>query len=350
MIPDYRLEQIVQRFEFLEAKMNEGASGDQIASLGREYSELRPVVEQIAAYRQLSEDLAEAQEMLADPDMRALAEEELPLLKARFPDAERALQLTLLPKDAADARAAMIEIRPGTGGDEAALFAGDLLRMHQRHAETNGWRFDIIQENQTELGGVKEVVAHVKGEGVFARLKYESGVHRVQRVPTTESGGRIHTSAATVAVLPEAEDVDVEIASGDLRIDTMRSSGAGGQHVNTTDSAVRITHLPTGLVVTSSEKSQHRNREIAMQVLKARLFDLERQRVDDARSADRKSQVGSGDRSERIRTYNFPQGRMTDHRINLTLYKLDQVMAGDLDETINALTADAQARQLAEME
>jgi len=350
MIPDDRLEQIVQRFEFLEAKMNEGASGDQIASLGREYFELRPVVEQIAAYRQLSEDLAEAQEMLADPDMRALAEEELPLLKARFPDAERALQLTLLPKDAADARAAMIEIRPGTGGDEAALFAGDLLRMYQRHAETNGWRFDIIQENQTELGGVKEVVAHVKGEGVFARLKYESGVHRVQRVPTTESGGRIHTSAATVAVLPEAEDVDVEIASGDLRIDTMRSSGAGGQHVNTTDSAVRITHLPTGLVVTSSEKSQHRNREIAMQVLKARLFDLERQRVDDARSADRKSQVGSGDRSERIRTYNFPQGRMTDHRINLTLYKLDQVMAGDLDETINALTADAQARQLAEME
>lgn len=350
MIPDDRLEQIVQRFQFLEAKMNEGASGDQIASLGREYSELRPVVEQIAAYRQLSEDLAEAQEMLADPDMRTLAEEELPLLKARFPDAERALQLTLLPKDAADARAAMIEIRPGTGGDEAALFAGDLLRMYQRHAETNGWRFDIIQENQTELGGVKEVVAHVKGEGVFARLKYESGVHRVQRVPTTESGGRIHTSAATVAVLPEAEDVDVEIASGDLRIDTMRSSGAGGQHVNTTDSAVRITHLPTGLVVTSSEKSQHRNREIAMQVLKARLFDLERQRVDDARSADRKSQVGSGDRSERIRTYNFPQGRMTDHRINLTLYKLDQVMAGDLDETINALTADAQARQLAEME
>ena len=349
MIPDDRLEQIVQRFQFLEAKMNEGASGDEIASLGREYSELRPVVEQIAAYRQLSEDLAEAQEMLADPDMRALAEEELPLLRARFPDAERALQLTLLPKDAADSRPAMIEIRPGTGGEEAALFAGDLLRMYQRHAETNGWRFDIIEENQTELGGIKEVVAHVKGEGVFARLKYESGVHRVQRVPTTESGGRIHTSAATVAVLPEAEDVDVEIASGDLRIDTMRSSGAGGQHVNTTDSAVRITHLPTGLVVTSSEKSQHRNREIAMQVLKARLFDLERQRVDDARSADRKSQVGSGDRSERIRTYNFPQGRMTDHRTNLTLYKLDQVMAGDLDETINALTADAQARQLAEM-
>jgi peptide chain release factor 1 len=222
--------------------------------------------------------------------------------------------------------------------------------MYQRYAEAHGWSFDIVEENQTELGGIKEVVAHIKGEGVFARLKYESGVHRVQRVPTTESGGRIHTSAATVAVLPEAEDVDVEINSGDLRVDTMRSSGAGGQHVNTTDSAVRITHLPTGLVVTSSEKSQHRNREIAMQVLKARLFDLERQRADDARSADRKSQVGSGDRSERIRTYNFPQGRMTDHRINLTLYKLDQIMTGDLNETIDALTADAQARQLAEMQ
>ena len=350
MIPDDRLEQIVQRFQFLEAKMNEGASGDQIAKLGREYSELRPVVEQIVAFRQLVGDLAEAQDMLSDPDMRVLAEEELPLLKAKFPKAERALQLTLLPKDAADARPAMIEIRPGTGGEEAALFAGDLLRMYQRYAEAHGWSFDIIEENQTELGGIKEVVAHIKGEGVFARLKYESGVHRVQRVPTTESGGRIHTSAATVAVLPEAEDVDVEINSGDLRVDTMRSSGAGGQHVNTTDSAVRITHLPTGLVVTSSEKSQHRNREIAMQVLKARLFDLERQRADDARSADRKSQVGSGDRSERIRTYNFPQGRMTDHRINLTLYKLDQIMTGDLNETIDALTADAQARQLAEMQ
>ena len=350
MIPDDRLEQIVQRFQFLEAKMNEGASGDQIAKLGREYSELRPVVEQIVAFRQLVGDLADAQDMLSDPDMRVLAEEELPLLKARFPEAERALQLTLLPKDAADARPAMIEIRPGTGGEEAALFVADLLRMYQRYAEAHGWSFDIIEENQTELGGIKEVVAHIKGEGVFARLKYESGVHRVQRVPTTESGGRIHTSAATVAVLPEAEDVDVEIKSGDLRIDTMRSSGAGGQHVNTTDSAVRITHFPTGLVVTSSEKSQHRNREIAMQVLRARLFDLERQRADDARSADRKSQVGSGDRSERIRTYNFPQGRMTDHRINLTLYKLDQIMTGDLNETIDALTADAQARQLAEMQ
>ena len=243
----------------------------------------------------------------------------------------------------------MLEIRPGTGGDEAALFAGDLFRMYQRYAEAQGWRVEVIEEQATELGGLKEVVAHIKGTNVFARMKYESGVHRVQRVPTTESGGRIHTSAATVAVLPEAEEVDIEINPGDIRIDTMRASGAGGQHVNTTDSAVRITHLPTGLVVTSSEKSQHRNREIAMQVLRARLYDLERNRVDNERSADRAAQVGSGDRSERIRTYNFPQGRMTDHRINLTLYKLDQIMQGDLEDVIDALTADAQARLMAEM-
>jgi peptide chain release factor 1 len=259
------------------------------------------------------------------------------------------LQLALLPKDAADARPAVLEIRPGTGGEEAALFAGDLLRMYDRYRDSLGWKLEILEEQQTELGGIRELTARITGQNVFARLKYESGVHRVQRVPATESGGRIHTSAATVAVLPEAEEVDIRIDPGDLRIDTMRSSGAGGQHVNTTDSAVRITHLPTGTVVTSSEKSQHRNREIAMQVLRTRLFDLERQKVDSERSADRKAQVGSGDRSERIRTYNFPQGRMTDHRINLTLYKLDQVMQGDLDEVINALTADAQATALAEM-
>ncbi|MBO9449366.1 peptide chain release factor 1 [Tropicibacter sp. R16_0] len=349
MVPEDRLEQITQRFQFLEAAMADGAAGGDIAALAKEYSDLKPVVEQIAAWRQLNADLAEAEAMLDDPDMRELAEEEIPALKEQLPVAEHALQLTLLPKDAADARPAMLEIRPGTGGDEAALFAGDLLRMYQRHAEARGWKFDIIEEQATELGGIKEVVAHIKGEGVFARMKYESGVHRVQRVPTTESGGRIHTSAATVAVLPEAEDVDIQIDANDIRIDTMRSSGAGGQHVNTTDSAVRITHIPSGIVVTSSEKSQHRNREIAMQVLKTRLYDLERQRIDSERSADRASQVGSGDRSERIRTYNFPQGRMTDHRINLTLYKLDQVMQGDLDEVIDALTADDQARMLAEM-
>lgn len=327
--------------------MAEG-SGD-IAALAKEYSDLKPVVEQVQAYQKLLSDIEEAEEMLTDPDMKDLAEEELPELSAALPEAEHALQLALLPKDAADARPAILEIRPGTGGDEAALFAGDLLRMYQRYAETRGWKLEILEENATELGGIKEVVAHIKGENVFARMKYESGVHRVQRVPTTESGGRIHTSAATVAVLPEAEDVDIQIDANDIRIDTMRASGSGGQHVNTTDSAVRITHLPTGIIVTSSEKSQHRNREIAMQVLKTRLFDLERQRLADERAAERAGQVGSGDRSERIRTYNFPQGRMTDHRINLTLYKLDQVMQGDLDETIDALTADAQATALAEM-
>ncbi|WP_299419549.1 peptide chain release factor 1 [uncultured Shimia sp.] len=347
MVPIERLQQITQRFEFLEAQMAEG-SGD-IAALAKEYSDLKPVVKQVQAYQKLLSDIEEAEEMLSDPDMKDLAEEELPELRAALPEAEHALQLSLLPKDEADARPAILEIRPGTGGDEAALFAGDLLRMYQRYAENRGWKLDILEENATELGGIKEVVAHIKGENVFARMKYESGVHRVQRVPTTESGGRIHTSAATVAVLPEAEDVDVKIDAGDIRIDTMRASGSGGQHVNTTDSAVRITHLPTGIIVVSSEKSQHRNREIAMQVLKTRLFDLERQRIDDERAADRAGQVGSGDRSERIRTYNFPQGRMSDHRINLTLYKLDQIMQGDLDETIDALTADAQATALAEM-
>ena len=347
MIPEDRLQQITSRFEYLEARMAAG-SGD-IAALGREYAELRPVVEQIAEWQQVRADLAEAEAMLNDPEMRELAQEELPLLRSRLPEVEHALQLALLPRDKADARPAMLEIRPGTGGEEAALFAGDLLRMYQRYAEARGWRFEIVEEQATELGGIKEVVAHITGDNVFARLKFESGVHRVQRVPETESGGRIHTSAATVAVLPEAEEVDIAINANDLRIDTMRSSGAGGQHVNTTDSAVRITHLPTGIVVTSSEKSQHRNREIAMQVLRARLFDLERQKADDERSANRKSQVGSGDRSERIRTYNFPQGRMTDHRIGLTLYKLDAVMGGDLDEIIDALTADTQAAMLAEM-
>ena len=349
MIPLDKLEQIQQRFQFLEAKMNDGASGDEIVRLAREYSELKPVITKIDEFRAILSQIDDAKEMLKDPDMRDLAEEELPQLKLRLPEVEGALQLSLLPKDAADARPAILEIRPGTGGEEAALFAGDLLRMYQRYSEKNSWSFEIIEEQQTEIGGIKEVVAHIKGCGVFARMKYESGVHRVQRVPETESGGRIHTSAATVAVLPEAKDVDIQIDQNDLRIDTMRSSGAGGQHVNTTDSAVRITHLPSGIVVTSSEKSQHRNRDIAMQVLMARLFDLERQRIDDERSADRKSQVGSGDRSERIRTYNFPQGRVSDHRINLTLYKLEQIMQGDLDEMIDALTADAKASLLAQL-
>ncbi|MDO6586683.1 peptide chain release factor 1 [Salipiger sp. 1_MG-2023] len=347
MIPSDRLRQIQDRFEYLEARMAQG--GGDIAALGREYAELRPVVAQIAEWDRLQADLTEAQAMLSDPEMKALAEEELPSLRARLPEAEKALQLALLPRDAADGRPAILEIRPGSGGEEAALFAGDLARMYQRYCDTRGWRWEVIEEAPTELGGLRELVVRIEGEGVFARLKYESGVHRVQRVPETESGGRIHTSAATVAVLPEAEAVDIDIAPGDIRIDTMRSSGAGGQHVNTTDSAVRITHIPTGIVVTSSEKSQHRNREIAMNVLRARLFDAERQKAADSRASDRKSQVGSGDRSERIRTYNFPQGRMTDHRIGLTLYRLEAILGGDLDEIVDALTADAQAALLAEM-
>lgn len=347
MIAEDTLIQITQRFEFLEAQMSEGSND--IAKLAKEYSNLKPVVDEVRAYQILVRDISDAEAMMDDPDMRELAAEELPILRAALPKAEHDLQLTLLPKDTADARSAILEIRPGTGGDEAALFAADLMRMYQRYVETQGWIFDIIENQTTELGGVKEFVAHVKGDGVFAKLKYESGVHRVQRVPSTESGGRIHTSAATVAVLPEAEDVDIHVDPGDIRIDTMRASGAGGQHVNTTDSAVRITHLPTGLIVVSAEKSQHRNREIAMQVLKTRLYDLERARVDGERSANRKSQVGSGDRSERIRTYNFPQGRMTDHRIALTLYRLDQILQGDLNEIIDALTAEAQAALLADM-
>jgi len=349
MIAPDKIAQIIDRFQFLEAKMATGDVGAEIATLGREYAELRPVVETVTAYRDLVDQYAQAKEMLRDPEMKELAEAELPELKAALEASEHEVQLALLPKDSADGRPALLEIRPGTGGDEAGLFAADLLRMYQRYTEGQGWSFEILEESLSELGGVKEVVARIAGNGVFAKMKYESGVHRVQRVPETESGGRIHTSAATVAVLPEAEDVDVQISQNDIRIDTMRASGAGGQHVNTTDSAVRITHLPTGIIVVSAEKSQHRNREIAMQVLKTRLFDLERQRVDGERSADRKAQVGSGDRSERIRTYNFPQGRMTDHRINLTLYALDKVMGGDLDEIISALQADAQATLLAEM-
>ncbi len=349
MVPMDKLAEITARFEFLEAKMSGGVAGSDIAELAREYSELKPVVTEISTYRQLLDDLAEAEMMLDDPDMAELAAEELPVLKARIPEVEQNLRVSLLPKDAADGRPAMIEIRPGTGGDEASLFAGDLLRMYQRYAEMKGWKFEILEESLSELGGIKEVIARIAGDGVFARLKFESGVHRVQRVPVTESGGRIHTSAATVAVLPEAQEIDLVIPASDLRLDTMRASGAGGQHVNTTDSAVRITHIPTGIIVVSSEKSQHRNREIAMNVMRARLYDLERQKIADERAADRKGQVGSGDRSERIRTYNFPQGRMSDHRINLTLYKLDQIMQGDLDETLDALIADDQANKLAEM-
>ena len=349
MIPTERLHEILDRFAFVEAKMNEVADAGEIARLGREYASLRDVVETIRNWQVAQDDLAAAEEMLQDPEMAELAQAEIDGLRERLPGLEEDLRIALLPKDAADDRPAIIEIRPGTGGDEAALFAGDLFRMYQRFAEAQGWSVDILEESPAELGGYREIVAAVRGTGVFAKLKFESGVHRVQRVPETESQGRIHTSAATVAVLPEAEEVDIEIPATDIRIDTMRASGAGGQHVNTTDSAVRVTHIPTGIVVTSSEKSQHQNRAIAMNVLRTRLFDLKRQQADAERAAERKGQVGSGDRSERIRTYNFPQGRVTDHRINLTLYKLDQVVQGDLGEIVDALVAADQAAKMAEM-
>ncbi|MCA2010038.1 peptide chain release factor 1 [Cereibacter sphaeroides] len=350
MLPRDTLDQITRRFEFLEAQLNAGADPAQLAELGREYQSLRPVVAAIGEWHAALTQKADAEALLADPEMKALAQDELDGLAETIPALENGLRLALLPKDIADDRPAILEIRPGTGGEEASLFAADLLRMYQRYADTRGWRCEIISETETELGGLREAVMRVNGEGVFARLKYESGVHRVQRVPVTESGGRIHTSAATVAVLPEATEVDLDIPEADLRIDTMRASGAGGQHVNTTDSAVRITHIPTGIMVVSAEKSQHQNRRLAMEVLRARLFDLERRKQDEARAADRKAQVGSGDRSERIRTYNFPQGRLTDHRINLTLYALTQIVAGDLDPVIDPLIAHDQAERLAELD
>jgi peptide chain release factor 1 len=350
MIPERRLQEILDRFAFTEAKMNSVTEPGEIAQLGRDYAELLPVVSTIREWQKARADLEAAEAMLADSDMRELAEDEIAEIEERMPGLEEALRLALLPRDAADERAAILEIRPGTGGDEAALFAGDLLRMYLRYAEAQGWKTEMLDENPAELGGYKEAVVAIRGKGVFAKLKFESGVHRVQRVPVTEASGRIHTSAATVAVLPEAEEIDIDIPAGDIRIDTMRASGAGGQHVNTTDSAVRITHLPTGIVVTSSEKSQHQNRARAMAVLRAKLYDMERQQADADRAATRKGQVGSGDRSERIRTYNFPQGRVTDHRIGLTLYRLDEVMAGDLSEVTDALVAADQAARLAEME
>ena len=349
--PD-RIRQIEAKRDELAAQMATGdLPGDRFVAVSKEYAELEPVAQaasEVRRLRQEAESLAYMAEDTSDDELRQMAAEELRENRQALEAADRRLALALLPRDAADERAAMLEIRAGTGGDEAALFAGDLFRMYQRYADSRGWRVELISGSVSDAGGYKEVVASVTGQGVFARLKFESGVHRVQRVPATEAGGRIHTSAATVAVLPEAEEVDVRIDEAkDLRIDVYRSSGPGGQSVNTTDSAVRITHLPTGIVVTSSEKSQHQNRARAMQVLRARLFDMERSRIDAERSADRKAQVGSGDRSERIRTYNFPQGRVTDHRINLTLYKLDRVIEGDMDELVDALVADDQATRLA---
>ncbi len=349
-IPAERLDQIAHRFAELEARMASGTlEGDEFVRASRDYSELEPVAKLSLQVKAMREEITGLEDMLADPEMKAMAEEELGELREQLPLAERQLAIALLPRDAADSKPAMLEIRAGTGGDEAALFAGDLYRMYERFASEQGWKVEPVSMNASEVGGFKEIVANVRGADVFAKLKFESGVHRVQRVPETESGGRIHTSAATVAVLPEPDEVDIRIDPGDLKIDTYRASGAGGQHVNTTDSAIRITHEPSGLVVTCQDgRSQHKNREKAMQVLRARLFEKTRDEAQGAEAEARKAMVGSGDRSERIRTYNFPQGRVTDHRIGLTLHKLEDVLAGPgLNELVDALTAEDEGKRLA---
>ena len=347
-----KLDQIVARHAELQAALSSGTLESQkFVAVSKEYADLGPLVDTVNELRKAEQELKDTEAMAADPDMKAMAEEEAAAIKKRLPALEGAVKRMLLPKDAADEKNAILEIRAGTGGDEAALFAADLFRMYQRYAAEHKWKFEVMELSDTGIGGYREAIATVTGRNVFARLKFESGVHRVQRVPATENAGRIHTSAATVAVLPEAEDVDIKIDEKDLRIDVFRSSGPGGQSVNTTDSAVRITHIPTGVVVSQQdEKSQHKNRAKAMKILRARLYDAERKRLDDLRSADRKGQVGSGDRSERIRTYNFPQSRVTDHRINLTLYNLDEVLEGRaLDEIIDALIADDEASRLSEL-
>ncbi|UYN94133.1 MAG: peptide chain release factor 1 [Enhydrobacter sp.] len=347
-----KLDQVVARHAELQAALSGGALDSQkFVSASKEYAELGPLVDAVNAWRKAEQDLKDTEALAADPEMKAIAEEEAAELRKRLPELERTVKLMLLPKDAADERNAILEIRAGTGGEEAALFAADLFRMYQRYAAEHRWKFEVMELSDTGIGGYKEAIATISGRGVFARLKFESGVHRVQRVPATEASGRIHTSAATVAVLPEAEDVDIKVDEKDLRIDVFRASGPGGQSVNTTDSAVRITHIPTGVVVSQQdEKSQHKNRAKAMKILRARLYDAERQRLDAERAATRRGQVGSGDRSERIRTYNFPQSRVTDHRINLTLYNLAEVMEGRaLDQIVDALIADDEASRLAEI-
>jgi peptide chain release factor 1 len=355
-IPQSRLDQVIDRFEQIEARMGATTESDEIVSLAKEHAALQRVAKAARELNALRQEVEDLQTMIADggedAEMLAMLREEYDALKADLPKREQAMQLMLLPKDKDDGAPVMLEVRAGTGGDEAALFAGDLYRMYQRYAQLQGWKMELVSASEGEMGGYKEVIASIKGDEPYGRLKFESGVHRVQRVPETETQGRIHTSAATVAVLPEPEDVDIQIEEKDLRIDVFRASGPGGQSVNTTDSAVRITHIPTGVVASQQdEKSQHKNRAKAMQVLRARLYERERQRVDSIRAADRKGQIGSGDRSERIRTYNFPQGRVTDHRINLTLYNLGKVIAGEaLGEVIDALVAEDQAAKLADME
>lgn len=352
-LPREKLDALEHRFELLEHQMSAGPDPEEYVKLSKEYAELQPIIGPIREYAKALADYEGAKELLGskDPEMRELAELEYEELGEKIEQLTQEIRILLLPKDAADDRNVIVEVRAGTGGDEAALFAGNLFRMYQRYAEIGGWKVNIMEASEGDVGGYKEVIASISGAGVYSKLKYESGTHRVQRVPETETSGRIHTSAATVAVLPEVEDIDIEIRDQDIRIDTMRASGAGGQHVNTTDSAVRITHMPTGIVVTSSEKSQHQNRATAMKVLRARLYEMEREKRDSERAGARKDMVGSGDRSGRIRTYNFPQGRVTDHRINLTLYKLDKVLEGEaLEELIEALITENQAAQLAAMD
>ncbi len=349
-LPQARLDQVLDRFHEVEARMGAATDGVEIVRLSKEHAELKPVADAVQGLARARAEMVDLEAMLADPEMAAMAQDELQVLGETLPGLEHEVALLLAPRDADENASAVLEVRAGTGGDEAALFAGDLFRMYSRYASTRGWRVEMDSATEGDAGGYKEIIATVTGEGVFGRLKFESGVHRVQRVPSTESQGRIHTSAATVAVLPEVEDVEIEIHDKDIRIDTYRSSGSGGQHVNTTDSAVRITHLPTGIMVTSSEKSQHVNRDKAMKNLRVRLYDMQRQAKDLARSDTRKSQVGSGDRSERIRTYNYPQGRVSDHRINLTLHSLPQIMEGDIDPLLNALIAEDQAARLADLE
>ena len=354
MLPEQKLDVLLDRHAVIEREMGSGLDADAYVKLSREFAELSPVVSAIKAYRAVAAEIADLDAMIADsrtdPEMRRMAEAERPELTERKARLEHELRLALIPKDAMDDHNAILEIRAGTGGDEAALFAGDLFRMYERYAAKQGWKVDIVSINEGTKGGFKEIVAEVSGRGVFAKLKFESGVHRVQRVPDTEASGRIHTSAATVAVLPEVEDVDIDIKDADLKIDTMRAQGAGGQHVNKTESAIRITHLPSGIVVfVQEERSQHKNKAKAMAYLRSKLYEAERSKRDAERAADRKGQIGSGDRSERIRTYNFPQGRVTDHRINLTLHKLPQIIEGEaLNEVIDALVTEHQAALLAE--
>jgi len=354
-IPEERLDRLVERWHVVQAELAKGPPQTTFVALSREFSELDPVVATVNALRKVRQEEKDLRAIVTDPsaagEMAELAEAELAEIAPHVEQLEHQLKIQLLPKDAADDGSAILEVRAGTGGDEAALFAADLFRMYSRYAELKGWKVDVISLSENDLGGYKEIVAAITGKGVFARLKFESGVHRVQRIPATEASGRIHTSAATVAVLPEAEELDFEIKQEDIRVDRMRAGGAGGQHVNKTESAIRLTHLPTGIMVVSAEKSQHQNLRLAMQVLRSRLYEMERQKAADERAQSRKDQVGSGDRSQRIRTYNFPQGRVTDHRINLTLHKLDEVIDGSaLDELIDALITDHQTTQLATLD